>query len=75
MLDKSLMLSLEASILSIFEGIRFNSSSSVRKRDCGMLPLSRAMHKAIMVNTQTCAVNAFVEATPISGPTCVYEPE
>ena len=29
---------------------------------------------AIKVRTVNCAVNAFVEATPISGPACVYAP-
>jgi len=29
---------------------------------------------AIISSTVTCAVNAFVLATPISGPACVYAP-
>ncbi len=33
------------------------------------------MLSASRVNTVTCPVNAFVEATPISGPTWMYVPE
>ena len=38
------------------------------------LPLSRisAKYKAIKVSIVTCDVYAFVEATAISGPACVY---
>ena len=35
------------------------------------LPFFLAREAAISVNTVTCAVNALVEATPISGPACV----
>ena len=35
---------------------------------------SFAIAKAIKIETDTCAVNAFVEATPISGPACVNVP-
>ena len=33
-----------------------------------------AIFNAIIVKTANCAVNALVEATPISGPACVYAP-
>ena len=39
-----------------------------------MLPLALASFKAIKVNTVICVVKALVEATPISGPACVYAP-
>ena len=32
------------------------------------------MARAIIVRTATCPVNAFVDATPISGPTWMYVP-
>ena len=42
--------------------------------DSFSFPFFRAKDAAINVNTVTCAVNAFVDATPISGPAWVYEP-
>ncbi len=39
-----------------------------------MVFLLRPSINAIMVRTVTCVVNDFVEATPISGPACVYTP-
>ena len=41
------------------------------KSDLEILPFSFANFNAINVNTVICVVNAFVEATPISGPACV----
>ena len=39
--------------------------------DSFSFPFFLAKDAAINVNTVTCAVNAFVDATPISGPACV----
>ena len=39
-----------------------------------MVCFSRANVKASIVSTVTCPVNALVDATPISGPTWMYEP-
>mgnify|MGYP007054274522 CR=1 FL=1 len=40
-----------------------------------MLFFSFATAKANIISTVTCPVKALVEATPISGPTWIYEPE
>ena len=39
-----------------------------------MVPFLLPSIKAMRVKTVTCDVNAFVLATPISGPACVYDP-
>ena len=39
-----------------------------------MVLFAWAIINAIIVNTHICPVNAFVDATPISGPTCKYTP-
>ena len=39
-----------------------------------MVFFSLAIFNAIIVSTASCPVNALVEATPISGPECVYAP-
>ena len=39
-----------------------------------MVPFASPSARANIVSTVTCPVKAFVDATPISGPTCMYVP-
>ena len=55
-------------------GIASSSDSNPLNLDSLTVPFLFARDNAIRVNTVTCAVNALVDATPISGPACVYDP-
>ena len=53
----------------------FSSISNLLNRSLVIVPFLLPIIIAIRVKIVTWAVNAFVEATPISGPACVYDPQ
>ncbi len=65
------MKSLVCRVSSILAGMAAKAATSFSKRALVRERRTRAMLRAIRARTVTCAVKAFVEATPISGPAWV----
>ena len=59
---------------SILPGMACSSFTTCRYVSLFIVPFSLAKAKANMESTVTCPVKAFVDATPISGPTWMYDP-
>ena len=71
MFDISLILPLDSRAFSTFPGINSSSCRIYLKSVLDIVPLLCANFKAINVSKVIWVVNAFVEATPISGPAWV----